>query len=231
MTTKHIANPQNEDHLTSGQERSTYRPLSSARELADVTDRVTERAREPHFNRHSTDLEELMTNISRGFIAGPSIPSTIPAAPPDVGLVDVAPATAERARRQRQAEGLRSRAAEVAAQHPAPQPVPTPAPTPTSREAATSTRTAPSPATGASTSTPSKVPTPTPGPDEVVIPKSDYAVLMRAADAQLKAEEAAERRRIEDLRSGRQSFALDRIRGHRAAPRSVGPKTTGRNRR
>lgn len=168
-----------------------------------------------------------MTSISRGFIAGPSIPSTIPAAPPDVGLVGVAPATAEKARRQRQAEGLRNRAAEIAAQHPAPEPAPTPAPMTASREAAPSTRTAANPPTGSGTSTEVKV---TPGPDEVVIPKSDYDVLMRAADAQLKAADRDERRR-DDLRAGRQSFSLDRIRGHRAAARSVTTKMMGRNRR
>lgn len=212
----------------SNQDRSTYLPLSAARDLADVVDLVVDRAREPHFNPTSPTEEVVtMNSINRGWQAGPGTPASMPATGPDVGLEHVSPQTAEKIRRQRQAEGLRSRAEEVASQRPAPEPAPTPAPAPTSRETATSKVSAAPSTAGASTSKEVKV---TPGPDEVVIPKSDYDVLMRAADAQLKAADRDDRRR-DDLRSGRQSFSLDRIRGHRAAARSVTTKMMGRNRR
>ena len=178
--------------------------------------------------------------LRRGF-TGPDAMSSLPTAPPDVGLVDVSPATAEKARRQRQAETLRSRAEEIASQRPAPEPAPTPAPTTASRETTVSKVSAPNPAPGSGTSTPSKVPTSTPQPEDgkpvvnpdgsVTISGPDFGLLRRAADAAVQQAEAAERRRIEDLRSGRQSFALDRSRTSRPAPRPAPTRTTGRNRR
>lgn len=222
----------------SNQDRSTYLPMSAARELADVVDLVVDRAREPYFNPQIQPTEEVVTmnSINRGWQAGPGTPASMPATGPDVGLEHVSPQTAEKIRRQRQAEGLRNRAEDVAAHRPAAPPSPTVTPETASREAAASKVSAATSTAGASTSKVPEAPAPLPGAPvvgpagQVTVSSSDWQALMRAADAQLKAADRDERRR-DDLRSGRQSFSLDRIRGHRAAARSVTTKMMGRNRR